>query len=130
MVRHEHPGPTLLGWTLPSQSAHLTAVFHTVVLEHEHWDAIVLVLDLLGSGVVLLLPLLGPSPKPQHQVQGGLLLDVVVRQCPTVLQLLPSKDQSLLVRRDSFLVLNLGLNILDGVRWLDLKSVVLPVRVF
>merc|ERR1712183_430122 len=85
VVSHEDPSSTLLSWTLPSHPPHLTTVFHTVVLEHEHRDFIVRVLDLLGSGVVLLLPLLG-SPQPEHQVQGGLLLDVVVRQCPTVLQ--------------------------------------------
>ena len=34
------------------------------------------------------------SSQPQHQVEGGLLLDVVVRQSPPVLQLLPGKDQS------------------------------------
>jgi hypothetical protein len=35
------------------------------------------------------------------------LLDVVVRKRATVLELLSSKDQSLLVRGDSLLVLNL-----------------------
>ena len=46
-----------------------------------------------------------PTPQPQHQVQGGLLLYVVVRQSPTILQLFSSKDKTLLIRRDSFLVL-------------------------
>jgi len=36
--------------------------------------------------------------------------------------LLSSKDQSLLVWWDSLLVLDLGLHILDGIRWLHLKS--------
>ena len=40
----------------------------------------------------------------------------VIRKCPTVLELLPSKDQTLLVRRDSFLILDLGLDIIDRVR--------------
>merc|ERR1719225_1709157 len=46
-----------------------------------------------------------PTPQPQHQVQGGLLLYVVVRQCPAILQLLSSKNKTLLIRRNSFLVL-------------------------
>ena len=46
-----------------------------------------------------------PTPQPQHQVQGGLLLYVVVRQSPAILQLLSSKDKTLLIRRNSFLVL-------------------------
>merc|ERR1711962_1489814 len=52
----------------------------------------------------------------------GLLLDVVVRESPAVLQLFSSKDQSLLVWGDAFFVLDLGLHVFDGVRWLDLEG--------
>ena len=38
-------------------------------------------------------------------MEGGLLLDVVVREGPTVLELLASEDQPLLVRGDALLVL-------------------------
>ena len=55
-------------------------------------------------------------------MKGGLLLDVVVRQGATILQLLASEDQALLVRRDAFLVLDLLLHVVDGIGWLDLKS--------
>ncbi len=51
------------------------------------------------------------SPETQHQVQGRLLLDVVIRKSASILELLTGKDQTLLIRRDSFLVLNLGLDI-------------------
>ena len=91
---HEDPGPALLGRTLASQTVDFPVVLNLVVLQHGHFHLLVLVLDLLGGGVVLLLPLLGASPQPQHQVEGGLLLDVVVGQSPSVLQLLPGKDQS------------------------------------
>ena len=47
-----------------------------VVLEDGHLDLLPLVLDLLGGGVVLLLPLLGTSSETQDEVKGGLLLDV------------------------------------------------------
>jgi len=47
-----------------------------------------------------------PTTQPQHQVQRGLLLDVVVRQRAAVLQLLPRENQALLVRRDTLLVLS------------------------
>ena len=56
------------------------------------------------------------TTEAEHQVEGGLLLDVVVGQGAAVFQLLSGEDQSLLVRWDSFLVLNLGLDIVDGVR--------------
>jgi hypothetical protein len=55
-------------------------------------------------------------------VEGGLLLDVVVGESTTILELLSSENQALLVRGDTLLVLNLGLDIVDGIRGLDLKS--------
>ena len=47
-------------------------------------------------------------------------LDVVVGEGAAILELLTSEDQSLLVRRDALLVLDLGLDIVDRVRRLDL----------
>lgn len=58
-------------------------------------------------------------------MEGALLLDVVVGKSTAVLELLASKDQALLVRRDALLVLDLGLDGLDGVAALDLESDVL-----
>ena len=55
-------------------------------------------------------------------MQGGFLLDVVVREGAAIFQLLTGKDQALLVWRDAFLVLDLGFDILDRVGWLDLKE--------
>ena len=51
-----------------------------------------------------------------------LLLNVVVRERTTILELLASKDQTLLIRWDTLLVLNLGLDILDGVAWFDVEG--------
>lgn len=48
-------------------------------------------------------------------------LDVVVGEGAAILELLTSEDQSLLVRRDALLVLDLSLDIVNGVRGLDLK---------
>ncbi|KFW96607.1 hypothetical protein N336_09235, partial [Phalacrocorax carbo] len=62
------------------------------------------------------------TPQAQHQMQGGLLLDVVVRQGAPIFQLLASKDQPLLIRGNAFLVLDLGLDILNGVTGLNLQG--------
>ena len=62
------------------------------------------------------------STQTQHQVQGGLLLDVVVSQSAAILELLAGKDQALLVRGDALLVLDLALHVLDGVRRLHLQG--------
>jgi hypothetical protein len=105
------------------------------------YSLLALVLDLLGGGVDLLLALLGTTTKAEHQVEGRLLLDVVVRKSAAVLKLLTSEDQTLLIRGNSLLILcshcqlflsvtikgrkehtNLGLDIVDGVGGLDLKG--------
>ncbi|KFP19537.1 hypothetical protein Z169_10762, partial [Egretta garzetta] len=62
------------------------------------------------------------TPQAQDQVQGGFLLDVVVRQGAPIFQLLASKDQPLLIRGNAFLVLDLGLDILNGVTGLNLQG--------
>jgi len=65
---------------------------------------------------------LHPTPQAEHQVEGALLLDVVVRESAAILQLLASEDEPLLVRGNALLVLDLGLDIVDGVRRLYLEG--------
>ena len=55
-------------------------------------------------------------------MKSALLLDVVITQHHGVIQLLSSKDKSLLIGRDTFLVLDLSLDILNGIRWLDIEG--------
>jgi len=62
------------------------------------------------------------SSQSEDQVEGGLLLDVVVGEGSAILQLLSGEDQSLLIRWDTLLILDLGLNVLDSVCWLDIKG--------
>lgn len=64
---------------------------------------------LVGSSAVLA-ALLGTATQTEHQVQRALLLDVVVTQRAPVLELLAGKNETLLVRRDTLLVLDLGLD--------------------
>jgi len=81
-------------------------------------------LDLKGDGLASqgLDKDLHTTTKAEDQVKGRLLLDVVVAQSAAILQLFAGKDQTLLIWRDSLLVLDLGLDILDGVRRLHLKG--------
>jgi len=62
------------------------------------------------------------ATEPENQVKSALLLDVVIRKGPAILQLLPGEDEPLLVRGDSLLVLDLSLDILDGVGRLHLEG--------
>ena len=54
-------------------------------------------------------------------MEGGFLLDIVVGQGAAIFKLLASEDKTLLIGGDAFLVLNLALDVVDGVRGLDLK---------
>jgi len=60
------------------------------------------------------------STQSQHKVKSGFLLDVVVLQCSAVLKLLAREDETLLVRRDALLILNLRLHRLNRVGALNL----------
>jgi hypothetical protein len=51
------------------------------------------------------------TTQSEHQVKGRLLLDVIISKGTAILKLLASKDETLLVRGDALLVLNLGLHI-------------------
>merc|ERR550539_249228 len=62
------------------------------------------------------------TTEAQHQMERGLLLDVVIRKRAAVLELLAREDQALLVGRDAFFILDLGLHVLDGVTGLDVKG--------
>jgi len=76
------------------------------------------------------------TSESQDKVKGGFLLDIcrvswlykrrrekrltVIRKSPSVLELLSSKDQSLLIGRNALFVLNLGLDIVNRVRGFNL----------
>jgi len=55
-------------------------------------------------------------------VESRLLLDVVVGESSSIFQLLSCKDESLLIGRDTFFILDLSLDVLNGVRRLNIKS--------
>ena len=61
------------------------------------------------------------ASEAQHQVQGRLLLDVVVAQRAAIFQLLAREDEALLVGRDALLVLDLLLHVVDRVARLHVE---------
>ena len=99
---HEDPRPTVGPRALSSQSLDLPAVINLVELEHSQLHFLFLVLDLFGGGVVLLLAFLTTTPQPKNEVKGRLLLDVVVGERAAIFELFPGKDQTLLVRWDTW----------------------------
>ena len=136
---HEDTSSAILVGTLSSQSLDLAITIDLVILENSQFGLLSLVLNLLRGVVHLLLALLGTTSEAQDEMQSGLLLDVVIRESSAILELLAGKNQSLLVGWDAFLVwassqqcasenellmhtLNLGLDIVDGVRGLNLKG--------
>ena len=59
------------------------------------------------------------------EVLSRLLLDVVIRKCTPIFKLLASKDQVLLVRWNTLIVLKLCFYIVDGIRRFNFKHNVL-----
>ena len=55
-------------------------------------------------------------------MEGGLLLDVVIAESATILKLLACEDQALLIGGNTFLVLDLGLHVLNGIGGLNIQS--------
>ena len=64
---------------------------------------------LLGASTVLA-ALLRAATQAEDEVQGRLLLDIIVAERPPIFELLARKDQALLVRGNALLVLDLGLD--------------------
>ena len=78
MVRHESSSAALRVRALLTKPLDLSGIVHLVKLKDRELHLLMLVLDLLGLGVGLLLALLGATAEAEHEMEGGLLLDVVV----------------------------------------------------
>src|SRR6202142_3664564 len=70
------------------------------------------------------------AAETKDQMKGRFFLNVVIRKCSAVLELLSGKNETLLIGRNALLVLNLRLHIVDGVRGLDLQRDRLPCEHF
>ena len=130
MVSHEGSSAALSVGALLPKPLHLAGVVNLVELQDSELHLLVLVLDLLRLGIGLLLALLGTTTETENEVESGLLLDVVVGEGAAVLELLSGEDETLLIRRDALLVLDLGLHIIDCVRRLNLKGNGFPRKGF
>ena len=62
------------------------------------------------------------TTETEDKVKSRLLLNVVVAQGTAVFKLLASEDKALLIRRNSFLILDLRLDVVDGIAGFDLKG--------
>jgi hypothetical protein len=109
-------------WALAAETLDLSITIDLVVLEDSQLGLLALVLDLFRGSVDLLLALLGTSTETEDEMEGRLLLDVVVGEGAAVFELLAGEDQALLVRGNSLLVLDFGLDIVDRIRAFHLKG--------
>jgi hypothetical protein len=62
------------------------------------------------------------TAESEHEMESGLLLNIVVRKGSAVLELLSSEDESLLIGGNTLLVLDLGLDVFNGVRRLNIEG--------
>jgi len=121
-IRHDSVLDLLLGPQLVAVATLLLAavdcpgVKTCITLAADHLVLVVLAGERLERGFN------DATAEAEDEVEGGLLLDVVVSKGAAILKLLPGEDQALLVRRDAFLVLDLGLDVLNRVRSLNVES--------
>merc|ERR1712146_627316 len=113
VLGHEDTSTTIRMWAFAAHPGHLVGSIHLVVLQHMKLH-------------LLLLVLLTATTKAQHQMQSRLLLNVVVLESATILELLASENEPLLIRRDALLVLDLGLHGFNSVRPLNFEGDGLP----
>jgi len=85
-------------------------------------------LDLQGDGLSgeRLYKDLHSTAETKDEMESGLLLDIVIRKSAAILELLAGKDETLLIRRNTFLVLDLSLHVIDGIAGLDFEGDGLP----
>ena len=62
------------------------------------------------------------SSESQNEMKSRFLLDVIVRKGSSVFELLSCEDKSLLIRWDTFFVLDFSFDIFDGVSWFNVKG--------
>jgi len=62
------------------------------------------------------------TTESEDQMESRFLLDVVVRKRSTIFQLLSGEDKSLLIGGDTFLILDLGLDVFDGVTGFNIEG--------
>jgi hypothetical protein len=61
------------------------------------------------------------TTETEHEMQRRFLLNIVIRKSAPIFQLFARKNETLLIRRNAFLVLNLGLDVFNGIRRLDIE---------
>merc|ERR1719169_178918 len=105
-----------------ARTDNLAILVDLIVLQSRQLHLLSLVMGLLGLGIDLLLSLLGTTSQSQNEMKGGLLLNVVISKSSAIFKLLTSEDKALLIRRNSFLILNLSLDVVNGIRWFDLQG--------
>ncbi len=62
------------------------------------------------------------ATEAEDKMQGAFLLDVVIRKSAPIFKLLACEDESLLIGRNAFLVLNLLLHVLNRVRGFSIEG--------
>ncbi|KAK7290074.1 hypothetical protein RIF29_04237 [Crotalaria pallida] len=93
MISHEGSGAALRVRALLPQPLNLARIINLVKLEKRELDFLVLVLDLLWLRVGLLLAFFGAAAEAEDEVEGGLLLDVVVGEGAAVLELFTGEER-------------------------------------
>jgi hypothetical protein len=122
---HQHEPVRLLQLLLGAELVSVAALLLPAVLGARGKTSVALsahlLLAVVGSGECGEGGVDDTTTETEDEVEGGFLLDVVVRESAAILELLAGEDEALLIRGDAFLVLNLLLDVVDSVRRLDVE---------
>ena len=55
-------------------------------------------------------------------MKSALLLNVIIRKSAAIFELFTGEDKALLIGRNTFLILDLGLDVIDGIRGFNLEG--------
>jgi len=119
---HEDTCAAGSGWAVTTETLDFPIRFYLVILQDGHLDFLALMFDLFWGVVSLFLALLGATAQAEDEVKGRLLLNIIVTESAPILKLLSGKDQALLIRRNAFFVLDLGLDVVNSIRGFHLKG--------
>jgi hypothetical protein len=95
VLGHEDTSTTSGIRTLTTKTSDLARLIHLVHLQDSHLDLGTLVLDLLGSGISLLLSLLTTTEKLSIKVKSRVILDTIKSKSLSILKRLTSKRKTL-----------------------------------
>eukprot|EP00471_Norrisiella_sphaerica_P003021 CAMPEP_0184485360 /NCGR_PEP_ID=MMETSP0113_2-20130426/6979_1 /TAXON_ID=91329 /ORGANISM="Norrisiella sphaerica, Strain BC52" /LENGTH=140 /DNA_ID=CAMNT_0026866775 /DNA_START=128 /DNA_END=547 /DNA_ORIENTATION=+ len=109
-----------------SQSLNSAITLDLIVAKDGEFHFFSLVLLFLWLSVDLFFTLFTTTSETKDKVKGGFLLDVIICKSAAIFKLLTSEDEALLIRGNSFLILDFLLHGVNSIAAINIKRDGLP----